>query len=260
MTKKLITVTIAQNSAIADDIYLLGFRCPELAEAAQPGHFVNFYFPGSTKIFPRPFSIACTEGESLFIMYKVIGSQTAIMSRWPVGEKITVLGILGNTFTLNPEAASHVLLAGGIGIAPLLFVRDRLAEMGIRPLFFVGARSAAQHSLPNDRKSELYLSTDDGSLGFRGNVLAHFESVRSRLAQPLQVYACGPEVMNKAVAKYCTAQGIASQISLEKIMACGVGLCQGCVVKTKNGVGDSPYALVCKHGPVFRGEDLQFDD
>jgi len=258
--KQHLSVPIHSNRKVAQDIYLLELECPLFAQAARPGQFVNIYFPGSLKIFPRPFSIAGIRGECIQILYKVVGSQTRLMRTWKPGDSIRILGLLGNSFELDQSAETHVLLAGGIGVAPLLFLADWLSEQGIQAHFFIGVQTENQHADYADLKSRLYLSSDDGSIGFRGNVVEHFQEVLAELRRPIRAYACGPDAMLHNLAGYCLEKEIDLQLSLEKVMACGLGLCQGCVVKMRKPIDGNSYKLVCKDGPVFKADEVLFDE
>lgn len=258
--RQLIHTTILENSIVAKDIYLMKIGFPQIAEYAQPGQFINIYFQDRIKLFPRPFSVAGVDQDAIIILYKVVGSQTKQMSLWKNGEPVTVLGPLGNAFQYGVSDPLPVLISGGVGIAPLMFLRDKLSEIGIRPYLFVGARNKDELPLFHDTKSETFLSTDDGSAGFHGTVIDHFLSRKEFHEKPVSLFACGPEEMITIVAKYAVKHRLKCQISLEKVMACGLGLCQGCVVQIHNLNGEPDYALVCKDGPVFNADEIIFND
>ncbi|MBL7136887.1 MAG: dihydroorotate dehydrogenase electron transfer subunit [Candidatus Marinimicrobia bacterium] len=248
---------VVENVKIARDIYRLKLKIPDIVNSVEPGQFLNVYFQDSPKIFPRPFSIAGVDDNNILIIYKVVGSQTEKMSYWQKGFKIKVLAPLGNSFELDSENdVSYVLVAGGVGVAPLMFLRDSLFLMGITPHFFIGAKNINELPIAEDTKSKLYLSTDNGSLGFAGNVVKHFKSMLGSIPKPVSIYACGPNQMNKAMAKLGIEQGMKLQVSLERVMACGLGICQGCAMNIMSTTSDSHYSLVCKDGPVFKGEEI----
>ncbi len=123
---KCVTIgTVQSNQKVADQIFLAKIEVSEIARQCLPGQFVNIYFPDSVKLFPRPFSIAGVSGKSIIILYKVIGSQTTLMSRWQIGHQVKLLGPLGNSFTISKnKSIKYVLLAGGVGAAPLMFFCD----------------------------------------------------------------------------------------------------------------------------------------
>ncbi|MCK4715841.1 MAG: hypothetical protein KAT54_03460, partial [Candidatus Marinimicrobia bacterium] len=134
---KCVTIgTVQSNQKVADQIFLAKIEVSEIARQCLPGQFVNIYFPDSVKLFPRPFSIAGVSGKSIIILYKVIGSQTTLMSRWQIGHQVKLLGPLGNSFTISKnKSIKYVLLAGGVGAAPLMFFCDELVKKSIKPHF-----------------------------------------------------------------------------------------------------------------------------
>lgn len=251
---------VLENVKIAKDIYRLKLNIPDIVDSAEPGQFLNIYFQDSSNIFPRPFSIAGIDGDNILILYKVVGKQTEKMSSWQKGYETKVLGPLGNSFDLSSDSdISHVLIAGGVGVAPLMFVRDRLFLMGITSHFFIGLKNKSELPIIEKTKSKLYISTDDGSVGFAGNVVDHFKSMLNSIKKPVSVYACGPDEMNKALVNMEVEPGMKVQVSLERVMACGLGICQGCAIKTRDVSGNNHYSLVCKDGPVFKGEEIIFN-
>jgi dihydroorotate dehydrogenase electron transfer subunit len=245
--------TIISNQKVAENIYLMQLDTAQIATCAQPGQFINIYFNDLLKLFPRPFSIAGIADDSIKILYKIVGSQTTIMKGWKKQDQVKLLGPLGNTFIINQDlACAHILLGGGVGAAPLLFLADRLRRLQREVTFFLGFKTKSEiFSFNFDDPNKILLSTDDGSLGFTGNTLQHFNSYHSLYSPCTQVYSCGPELMMKAVVKFCNTHKINCQVSLETIMACGLGLCQGCAVKHRNS-----YKLVCKDGPVFDSKEI----
>ena len=254
------TGVVQSNQQVAQAIFLTKIHTPIIAQNCSPAQFVNFYFPDSVKLFPRPFSIAGKEGENILILYKIVGSQTALMSQWSKGTELKLLGPLGNSFKITQRHyTNYILLAGGVGAAPLLFLRDELSAVGIKPYFFIGARTNSELPLNQDEKSHLLLSTDDGSAGFQGTVIAHFIHHLNQFAAPSIVCTCGPEVMLKALKQYNLPEYFDVFVSLEKVMACGLGLCQGCVVRMSKPAAEPCYSLVCKDGPVFNLKDVQLD-
>lgn len=257
--RSLINGTVLDNRQIAEDIYRATIVTPEIAGAALPGQFINVYFPDSVKIFPRPFSIAGADDSNIELLYKVIGSQTELMSHWKAGDPVKILGPLGNSFEIPAPEAEIVLLAGGVGAAPLLFFRDRLSESGVKPKFFLGAQTQNQLPLRIDAKSELIIVTDDGSCGRQGLVTAVFHEYIAAIDSPLAVYACGPDAMLQALQPMLENSNLIVFVSLEKTMACGLGLCQGCIVKNAGHRGGGDYSLVCRDGPVFNLRDIVFN-
>jgi len=252
---------IQSNQQVAKEIFLAKIYTPVIAQNCSPAQFINIYFPDSVKLFPRPFSIAGRDGENILLLYKVVGSQTALVSHWSKGTELKLLGPLGNPFKITmQQSTNYILLAGGVGAAPLLFLRDELSAEGIKPYFFIGAKTNSELPLSQDEKSHLLLSTDDGSAGFQGTVIKHFIHLLNQFTAPSIVCACGPEAMLKALKQSNLPEYFDVFVSLEKMMACGLGLCQGCVVKMNSPNGEKFYSLVCKDGPVFNLKDVQLDD
>jgi len=256
--RQLISAEITANTPKSPRIFLLTLKAPAIAAAGRPGQFVNLYFQHSSKLFPRPFSIAGIQDDHIELLYKVIGTQTHRMSQWQSGDVVRILGPLGNAFRLPQCGNTAVLIAGGVGAAPLLFLQDRLTQQQFPSRFFLGARTHKEHFMTPDERPNLALSTDDGSLGFHGNVVDHFKSRLPQLKRPITIYACGPDKMNGSLKAVAAVHKCELQVSLETIMACGMGLCQGCATRLKDG-DQNRYALVCKDGPVFDINELDLD-
>lgn len=260
MKKAISKRVITANRQLAKNIYRLELEAPEIARQAAPGQFINFYFPNSLKLFPRPFSIAGVEKDTIRILYKVVGSQTAKMARWKSRTEVPVLGPLGNCFPAPDSVHTHLLIAGGVGAAPLMFLRDSLAADNEKVHFFLGAKNRSELPFKSDPKSALLLSTDDGSLGFAGNVVEHLVRELEACKPPVCLYACGPDQMLRSVQRLALERDLKAYLSLEKVMACGLGLCQGCAVKIRSNGADPQFALVCKDGPVFEAREVILDD
>jgi len=252
--------TVVENREIAENIYKAAISVPEIAKQCSPGQFVNVYFPDSVRIFPRPFSIAGVEKDNILLVYKVVGAQTNLMRRWKPDERVKILGPLGNCFDYNEQKGEPILLGGGVGAAPLMFLRDRLFQEGIRSKFFLGAQTKSQLPFITDVKSELIIATDDGSIGSKGFITDRLIEYIRELKKPATLFVCGPEPMMKTLKAASIPENVSVFVSLEKTMACGLGLCQGCIVKSVSGSTHKHYSLVCKDGPVFNLNDIEFDD
>jgi len=246
---------IISNRRVAEDLYLLQFASSEISKIAMPGQFVNIYFPDKPQIFPRPFSIAGIKGEIVDILYKKVGCLTGVMTSWQTGQRIRVLGVLGNSFKIQHE--HHVLIGGGVGLAPILFLNQRLPQSSLIYNYF-GARNKNQ--LPDLTKlsGKTFLATDDGSVGFKGNVVENFKQNLASISQPFTVYACGPDPMLVALWRLARAMDFDLQLSLENIMACGLGICQGCAIKHAQ-PSERPLRLICQDGPVFNAKELDLE-
>jgi len=234
-------------------IYLLWLEAPEIATAAKPGQFIMVRC-GKETILPRPLSVHRVDNGQLALLFSVVGKGTGWLSQRKKGEFIDIFGPLGNGFTIEPHSKNLLLVAGGMGIAPLRFLADIAAGEGKKVTLIQGARSAdclLPISLPQDLFNKGLLpanvhivnATEDGSEGFKGlatRLIPHY------LDGADQIFACGPLEMYRAMAKMPELKGRPVQISLEIMMGCGVGVCYGCTIRMKKGLKQ-----VCKDGPVF---------
>ncbi len=254
---------IVFNREVVHKTYYMGLRSPRIAGTARPGQFVMLRVSdGVDPLLRRPFSVCRVEGDAVFgILYRVVGRGTAIMSRAHEGERLSVLGPLGRGFRLPTAGRRSLLVGGGIGIAPLIFLAITIVK-GVRA-FLAGYRSAGD-VIPIERVglgSKISIATDDGTAGHRGFVTELLKGYVEGAGEERDsvVYACGPLPMLKEVAALTTRRGIPCQVSLETSMACGVGACQGCSVRGSLGKG-RPYHQVCQEGPVFDAEAVDWKD
>jgi len=247
---------IVFNKEIARDTFLMGLRSPEMVSEAEPGQFVMIRVrSGIDPLLRRPFSICgIQDDELLLILYRVVGKGTAIMAETPEGERLSVLGPLGKGFELPNTHQLPLLVAGGIGVAPLLFLAQAMKSGPIQLMMGFGSASeiiAIEQIL--EFMIDVIIATDDGSAGHAGPVTDLMEAYLrpSRLKRDsVSVFACGPEPMLKKVAAVALDRNITCQASLEAVMACGLGACQGCAVKASSNEKRS-YYHVCTDGPVF---------
>lgn len=256
-----IKVRIISNKRFKDNYWHLEFESGVIARCASPGQFVNIKVSdGLEPLLRRPISIYGTSGARIKLFYEAIGKGTQILSSRKPGELLDIIGPLGNSFSLNSRT---IIVAGGMGVAPLVFLAEKLMEvrtqnLAPRTLVLIGAKTKAQVLCAKEFKEfgcEIKIATDDGSAGFKGKVTELLKQIlfKNSRTQELKnsIYACGPRPMLKATAEIARENKINSQLSLEEHMACGIGACLGCVVSTKSG-----YKRVCKDGPVFSGEEL----
>lgn len=221
---------------------------------ARPGQFVNIQVLRSHSTFlRRPISICDVDADRalLYLYVKNAGPATAALCSAPVGETFSILMPLGNGFDFSHRPERPLLIAGGVGIAPMLLTAKEMNKAGIRPGILIGAVSADRLILTRElaEAGELFISTDDGSLGEKGFVSQH-----SALGRPwTDIYCCGPLPMMKNIASIAAGRDIPCQVSLENVMACGVGACLCCVEDTKEG-----NLCVCKEGPVFDTKRLKW--
>ncbi|MHC5040546.1 MAG: dihydroorotate dehydrogenase electron transfer subunit, partial [Planctomycetota bacterium] len=259
----------------ADPIaFRMDLAAPEIAAAAHPGQFLHLrpVAFGLDLFLPRPFSVhrvlpgenGSLEGVAVF--YRVVGGGTARLSTVKVGEEIQVLGPLGNGFSLGPSSAWTYLVAGGMGIAPLFFLAEwGLAEGTLSPdrtVLIYGARTAAELWGEADLRElaiPLLTATEDGTAGFHGTGLGLLEAQIEARNGPSRVYAVGPEPMYREMQARLAPRGIPCQVSVERRMACGLGVCRSCVIALREREGRIGYQDVCRKGPVFELKDLALE-
>ena len=214
-------------------------------DAFTPGQFVMVRVPDDVAFIRRPFGIVGLEGGILEICFKVIGGGTEALANAKPGDRISVLGPLGKGFEIA-EAQKHVLVAGGYGIAPIVGLVRQLIAQGAACVVGYGAASA-EHLLYFDElramDCDLRITTEDGSEGTKGLITDVLETELDDAA----LYCCGPDGLMKAVAKLGDKNGIFTQVSMDRYMACGMGLCLGCVCESVDGRN----LRACKEGPVF---------
>jgi len=244
---------VLSQSKIASDVYSIWLETKDIACDAKPGQFVSVYSNDGTKLLPRPISICEVNSNEgiLRLVYRVVGVGTKEFSKYKSGDTVEVLGPLGNGFPLSNHSA--ILIGGGIGIPPMLELSKNLSGkkqiiLGYKDELFL-----------NDELSQygyVYVSTEDGSRGVRGNVI---DTIKANRVTGDVIYACGPAPMLKAVKSYAEENNIKAWLSLEEKMACGVGACLACVCKTKEIDEHSNVynARVCKEGPVFSSEEVE---
>jgi len=269
---------ILHQQEVGPQTFLLCLMSPQIAREARPGQFLHLRIrEGTDPLLRRSFSIHRVDRErgEMQVLYQVVGRGTEILSRKPIGETLDCLGPLGHGFEVSDDPRGAVIVAGGIGIAPLIFLtEDSLRGRDVTAL--IGARSSdgiLYHDLLRSWGAKVHLATDDGSLGHRGPVtdlLQQQTTMRrgrggdkergSVTPSPRSLYACGPVPMLRRVAELCREYEIPCQVSLENLMGCGLGACLGCVVKTRSSVPPGyEYKRVCKEGPVFEAGEVIFE-
>jgi dihydroorotate dehydrogenase electron transfer subunit len=252
-----ISCTILDNLMVAEGCYKLSFSHPVGYEAPRPGQFLTLRLGnGISPLLRRPFAYSGHDAAtgSAELIYERRGNATRLLSALRTGETLDLIGPLGNTFPEPTEGNRPILVAGGIGIGPMLFLHAHLSAAGHRPRLVVGARSAdrlPRSCLPADAA----ICTDDGSAGLHGTVLQYLDGESPAGAENATVYACGPHGMMKAVAAWAMGAGLPCWVSLEQTMACAVGACMGCVVKVHH---EKQYSRVCADGPVYAAEHIEW--
>ncbi len=244
---------IIENREIARDYFELIFKTALFGtDEVLPGQFLTIRINElSTPLLRRPFAFSSWSGDTARIIYQRRGPGTEALSGKHPGEKIDIIAPLGNSWPNPGEGETAVLVAGGIGMGPVLFQATRYKTAGIPFTLIVGARSAAY--LPSSGELETLgavIATDDGSRGIHGTVTNALETLN--ISNP-HFYACGPHPMMKAVHNWAVAHDNPCSVSMEQTMACGVGACMGCVIQL---TGDDRYARVCADGPIFDSREI----
>jgi len=246
---------IISNTEVMSGVYLTWLESPQIASSALPGQFVMVYC-GEETLLRRPLSIHRVDKTKLALLFSVVGRGTHWLSQCKSGDKIDLFGPLGSGFSVLPTSRNLLLAAGGIGIAPLAFLAQEAVKQGHSVKLLLGTPTASQlyprHLLPPE--VELITATEDGTAGEKGMLT---DTLPDFTGWADQVFACGPMPMYKAMAAQSKEllKTKPVQISLEVRMGCGLGVCYGCTVKTKNGLKQ-----VCKDGPVFDLEDILWDE
>ena len=243
---------IIENVNVAPGYYRITIMLSKPLGRVSPGQFVMIGVPGREVFLRRPFSIYGVREKRMTVMYRVVGTGTAFLSKAATGVGVMVLGPLGRGFTLK-KTGECLVVAGGIGFAGLKMVIDKLGD---RATLFLGITEKAELSITEGLKIRcMHTSTLDGSNGFKGNVVdllgKHLDSYRGK---NVEIFACGPVGMVKSLKALLGPVRIPCQVSVEERMACGMGLCFGCAVETKDEA--NPFKRVCKEGPVFSLWDL----
>jgi dihydroorotate dehydrogenase electron transfer subunit len=250
-------------------IIRLEIECLHIASSARPGQFIQVRIPDKeTNIWPRPFSIHHVERDRLTLYIKIFGKMTSHLGRLTDRDSLSISGPLGNGFSEPSEPTPLFLVAGGVGLPPLHFLVRSLLKKGYPSNLihlYSGAKSAADLFARDELNAlniDYHIVTEDGSLGIKGLVIEPFSADLAKTNRA-QIYACGPMAMMAEVAKI--AGNNPCQLSLEQLMPCGWGVCNGCAVKLKSDnstVEDERgfrLARVCKEGPVFEAGDIQWE-
>jgi dihydroorotate dehydrogenase electron transfer subunit len=261
---------VIANDRLTADYNIVALDAPAIAAQAAPGQFVMVRPQrGFDPLLRRPFSIfevlrgPDSSVVGLSILNKRVGRGTGLIFDVEPGEHIQCLGPLGRPFVpVRPPVAAW-MVAGGVGLAPFATLAEELRGRGVDTTLFYGGRSATDlHALPLfDRLGcRMTLATEDGSRGVRGRVTMPLESALDALdpGAPLMVYACGPEPMLAAVARLGAAWNRPVQVSVERVMGCGLGGCYSCVIPVKREAGHH-FVRACITGPVFRADDIAWE-
>lgn len=255
MSKKFWEETqVVENISINSETYRMKIHAPCVTDEAKPGQFIMLEINSlNDPLLNRPFGIAAMDkAEKTFtVFYRVVGKGTDLLTKKKQGESIRVVGPLGNGFEMN--AKKPLLIGGGMGLAPLLFVAQEMCPNPVEVI--AGGRTKDELFWVNlfaDICHKVHVTTDDGSLGTKGTCVSIIPQLFEKNKFDA-ILACGPAPMLRAVVECAQSLNIPCQVSLEKHMACGFGACLTCTCEKKDG----GYFQVCKHGPVFKAEEVK---
>jgi dihydroorotate dehydrogenase electron transfer subunit len=252
---------LAARLSVSPTSYLFTFESEPGFQTPRPGQFVDIAASEDLTL-RRPFSVAGVPSPGRFeLLVEVRGPGTRALESRQIGSRVEMSGPLGNSFDMPEDGEAALIIAGGIGVAGVRFLASELGRQGFRAHALVGARTGAgllHHVLPaptEDGGVIVDVATDDGTEGFQGPVTGLLKRALEMHDGPLRVYCCGPPAMIAGVAESASEAGVPCQALLEEMMACGVGACRGCVVKTRAG-----YRTVCGDGPVFDTRELALEE
>ena len=266
-----IAADVIENDRLSSDYNVIRLSAPAIAAAAAPGQFVMVKAGrGHDPLLRRPFSVfevlRDTEGtpQGISLLNKRIGVSTSLLYEARAGQRIDCLGPLGRPFTIVDPPTHAWMVAGGVGLAPFAALAASLRTRGVRTTLFYGARRHAELFYLDLFKSlgiDLVLTTEDGSAGERGRIAAPLERQLAALdrAQPLMIYACGPEGLLAACARLAARFGRPCQVSVERVMGCGMGGCYSCVVPMRADDGRFHHVRSCLAGPVLSADQIIWD-
>ncbi len=250
------TAIITEQMEIATDIYSMWLQTGEIAGEAVPGQFLSLYSKDESRMLPRPISICQVDKKlgRVRLVYRIAGKGTAEFSHYESGDTLEIVGPLGNGFPLEREYKKVFLIGGGIGIPPMVELSRQLSG---KKLIVAGYRNSELFLKEElEESGTVYIATEDGSIGTKGNVL---DAIRENNLNAEAIFACGPTPMLRALKSYAMEQGIDCYLSLEERMACGVGACLACVCRSMD-VDSHTHVKnkrICKDGPVFAAEEIE---
>ena len=248
--------TVLEQTILAESVYSM-WLATNVAKEAAAGQFVSLYCGEGSRLLPRPISICQidTDRNAIRLVYRLAGKGTKEFSKLQTDEQVRILGPLGNGFPLDAVKGKKVfLMGGGIGIPPIL---ELAKQLNCEKQIVLGYRNSDMFLLDEFKKQgEVYIATEDGSSGTKGNVL---DAIRAEGVDGRVIYSCGPTPMLRALKQYAADKGIEAWISLEEKMACGIGACLACVCKSKDVDHHTNVhnKRICKDGPVFLAEDIE---
>ena len=251
------TCEVVSNKKICGKFFRLCLGADSIVKTVRPGQFIHIRVNnGLSPLFRRPFSVYRAQ-KHVEILYEVVGQGTKALSSKKAGEKLDVLGPLGNEFSMPPGGTEQVvMIAGGVGVAPFLILSDALKNRGYEMVLLYGGRTKGHvYEMTEFKKNRcnVHISTDDGSKGKKGRVSTLFSKIDKK--KKTFLYTCGPKPMMASVWSLARSHHLEGQACCEEVMACGLGACLGCSILTKSG-----YKTVCYDGPVFDLQELIFNE
>ena len=248
------TASVVSQESIGTDIYSMVIKT-KAAKEARAGQFISMYCNDKTKLLPRPISICEVNKQesTLRVVYRVVGGGTEELSTYTAGDKIDIIGPLGNGF-VKRAGKKAILIGGGIGIPPMVELAKELKDIA-EVQIVAGYRNELFLTEELENNGTLFIATEDGSTGTKGTVI---DAIKEQNVEGAVIYACGPTPMLKAIKEYALEKKIECQLSLEERMACGIGACLACVCKSTNKDHHTNVnnKRICKDGPVFLAEEV----
>lgn len=257
----LFETAIRENREVASDYFQMVFDWPSGIPRPLPGQFLTVRVGElPVPLLRRPFGFSgfapARSGDTAAMIYWKRGPTTRILASMASGELVSIMAPLGRGFPAPAAERVPILVAGGVGIGPILFMANSLAAGHPAPVLLLGAKTAA--GLPEvavDPRVQLRTATDDGSAGLSGTVIDLLVRTIESTSGEAELYLCGPNAMLAAGHRVAADRGLAAWVSMEQTMGCGVGACMGCAVRV---VGPDPYARVCTEGPVFPSTEIEW--
>ncbi|MBD3315708.1 MAG: dihydroorotate dehydrogenase electron transfer subunit [Chitinivibrionales bacterium] len=257
---KHLTTSIKNNNPIAPDFYELAFSWDPGNGIPTPGRFLTIRVSESAvPLLRRPFAFSGYDPttQTATVIYQRRGPATDMLAAKTARDTLDIVGPLGNGFPVPSAGTPCLLVGGGVGLGPVLFLARDLESKGFPVTFVAGFRTRAMVPSPATfNGTHVAVCTDDGTAGFAGTTVDYLETLSTETTKGAVVFCCGPTPMLKGCHEYAQRRGLRCRVSMEQVMACGVGACMGCVVKVKQKPG---YARVCKEGPVFESGDLLWE-
>ncbi len=256
--KKFIESEVVAIKNLSETVFEFEVKVGDVVSQCKSGQFCSIYINSNSNILPRPISISQIniKEQTLTFVVAVVGEGTKLMSNLKVGESVSMITPIGNGFNLIEDKKVVYLIGGGIGIPPLVqLYKDIKSKNDFNVTVVLGYRDENTFLIDKFEKDDLIICTDDGSAGFKGNVVQYLESEKTKIDY---IYSCGPTPMLKGLVNFADCNDIHIQISMEERMACSVGACLGCVIKVKS-ENDFEYKKVCVEGPVFNGKEVIFE-